>query len=727
MSNIKLYIINYTVPQYNKIGIASVAAISASKAQSILQATGKYNAYKYSMSYPVLVHTTDTFTAESIITELDNPAGEKGDRGPAGKDAVCEIPITYSELVRLRNESKLSPGTFYRITDYECTTTQADTRSANHPFDIIVQALDKSTLSENAQAIARDGDTYFANAKLEAWQLKYTIDNDAARFSWAKAEVLEQPQKWECSWGVLERSFDDSPSNNYTIANIDGKTWYLYRPLEPNNHIEDSSLYREQIVKSSTSPEDLVYEADSEPYEEGDEDSGYYWNWYDVTEIRVMTSGGKRIATLYFDSAGTYYDQNDYDYGFPINFDTNFEWDEDNGVYYCTPNNGVDEWWDNVVGGSVDDVVYIPYEGDYGNLSYAFGSILGKGSTMVYKVSDGNYIYTTANEDDYWEHEIDTVRYTAYVPYEEEGKGVIYEMVDEHNNHCPYDFKNMQFLNNNEWYYTFSFKGNDLSLTDYCVDNYIYTNRSANFDDTTTPVPNSIPMMVFNAKANASGKTIGFAHNVFEVSIAKGYISAIRIENFVWKPKLGGNIAVVDTLYINVTGVCYGNTIYGSASTFTVGSSSASVAGFYDNEIHLATYQKNAFKCNATTFTNNKLDLTESSAGFTITAGSMTSCNITNTYYETARPSDKIEFGANVILRDCTIRMYQALTINYANTTSTTSPLRFLNIDARGWSASTISIPSTFPARASYELKVAKNSKGEIKMWCDADLIQEIQ
>lgn len=84
MSNIKLYIINYTIPQYNKIGIASVTAISAQKAQSILQATGKYNAYKYNMSYPVLVHTTDTFTSEALISELDNPAGEKGDRGPRG-------------------------------------------------------------------------------------------------------------------------------------------------------------------------------------------------------------------------------------------------------------------------------------------------------------------------------------------------------------------------------------------------------------------------------------------------------------------------------------------------------------------------------------------------------------------------------------------------------------------------------------------------------------------
>lgn len=104
MSNIKLYIINYTIPQYNKIGIASVTASSATQAQNKLQASGKYNAYKYNMSYPVEVHTTDTFTAEDIITELDNPAGEKGDRGPrglkgdTGKEGPKGDPFVYSDF-----------------------------------------------------------------------------------------------------------------------------------------------------------------------------------------------------------------------------------------------------------------------------------------------------------------------------------------------------------------------------------------------------------------------------------------------------------------------------------------------------------------------------------------------------------------------------------------------------------------------------------------------------
>lgn len=61
--------------------------------------------------------------------------------------------ITYSELKAIRDSAELIPGAFYRITDYECTTTQFDTRSAGNRFDIIVQALDETTLSENASAI----------------------------------------------------------------------------------------------------------------------------------------------------------------------------------------------------------------------------------------------------------------------------------------------------------------------------------------------------------------------------------------------------------------------------------------------------------------------------------------------------------------------------------------------------------------------------------------------
>ena len=639
------------------------------------------------------------------------------------------IPITHSNIKALRDSGLLTAGTYYRITDYECTTKQAETRSANHPFDIIVQALDERTLSENAQAVAREGDNYFANCNLGAWQLKYTIDNDTTRYSWAKAEVQEQPQKWECSWGLLDFSYDNSSSTDYQEVDIDGKTWYLYRPLEPTIHLEGVSLYRKEYVgEPITSLDDLIFVSDEAPthYEDEYED---YWEW--PYEIRVTTKDGDVVATLYNDSDSVYYDSNDSDLGYYMDFTTDFEYDEDLGAYRFSTPNGAEDWWDNFIGGSFDIVNYIPYDGNYSDLSYAFESPLGKTTTYAYNVSDGTYIYSTENEDDY-EQAIDTVRYIAYVPHEDGGKGVIYQMIDEHNNDCPYDFKNLQFLHEKEWYYTFSFKGNDLSLTDYCADNYIYTNRMTKWDTTTTPVPNAIPMVIFNARPNASGKTIGITHNCLNVSVKKGYVCATRIENLWWQPRMGGDVGVVNNLYINLTGVFYGNTIHGAARSFVVGTADAPATVFYDNQIYLPTFIKGVFRCNASTFVNNVLNLTESSSGvdsdnkdsgFSITSGSITSCNIENVNYETKQPIDAITLGVETVIRDCTIKIYKSLTINYPEgTTSTTKPLRFLNIDARGWDATTISIPSTFPVNSPYELKVAKNSQGVVKMWCDADL-----
>ena len=99
--------------------------------------------------------------------------------------ATNAVQITYTELKSLRDAGKLVAGTQYRITDYTCTTSQANTRSAGHQFDIIVTADSKNKLNENARAIQHVDDTYFANSKLESWELKYCLDNDTARFAWA--------------------------------------------------------------------------------------------------------------------------------------------------------------------------------------------------------------------------------------------------------------------------------------------------------------------------------------------------------------------------------------------------------------------------------------------------------------------------------------------------------------------------------------------------------------
>ena len=94
------------------------------------------------------------------------------------------IEITYDELFELRNSKQLIPGMQYRITDYMTTTIQENTRSAYHQFDVIVTADSESVLNENARAIQHDSDDYFSGLNLNAWEIKYCLDNDQNRFGW---------------------------------------------------------------------------------------------------------------------------------------------------------------------------------------------------------------------------------------------------------------------------------------------------------------------------------------------------------------------------------------------------------------------------------------------------------------------------------------------------------------------------------------------------------------
>lgn len=97
--------------------------------------------------------------------------------------------ITYSDLVNLVDTNSLIPGKCYRITDYVTTVAGLDlVKSANHPFDIIVTAISSNELSEDAKAILHEGDEYFAKCKLNSWELKYCLDNDTNRFTWADTE-----------------------------------------------------------------------------------------------------------------------------------------------------------------------------------------------------------------------------------------------------------------------------------------------------------------------------------------------------------------------------------------------------------------------------------------------------------------------------------------------------------------------------------------------------------
>jgi hypothetical protein len=147
--------------------------------------------------------------------------------------------VTYAELKALRDAGGLLAGRKYRITDFVTTSVQAETRSAGHAFDIIVVADDESTLNENARAILHKGDTYFADCKLSAWELKYCLDNDTNRFAWAdaangKGVVWWMKDEWD------NECYYDFKNIQYKLYAGTGDSW--------NKYLEDLKIGAEDIV-----------------------------------------------------------------------------------------------------------------------------------------------------------------------------------------------------------------------------------------------------------------------------------------------------------------------------------------------------------------------------------------------------------------------------------------------------------------------------------------------
>lgn len=150
----------------------------------------------------------------------------------------------------MRDSGELVEGHLYRITDYMTTTKQSNTKSANHPFDVIVLAISHNALSHLARAIAHEGDTYFDGNNLSAWQIWYDLDNDTEKYGWADAENGK---------GVIYRMIDekrnDCPydfknilfyNDKYTIYTTSDKYYYTF------SYVVSGMLYDGTVNKQVT-------------------------------------------------------------------------------------------------------------------------------------------------------------------------------------------------------------------------------------------------------------------------------------------------------------------------------------------------------------------------------------------------------------------------------------------------------------------------------------------
>ena len=164
------------------------------------------------------------------------------------RDKPLMIETTWSDLVDLRANAELVPGTWYVITDYETTTTQTDTRAMSNHFDVLVFATSNETLSEEAKAaVSGTRDGYFGhgynNSRLDAWKIWYYLDNDTSMFTWADQNNGK---------GVIYRMIDEFGNDcPYDFKNIQFKRKtingiYSGESLGTSNWVYTFNLYNIQ-------------------------------------------------------------------------------------------------------------------------------------------------------------------------------------------------------------------------------------------------------------------------------------------------------------------------------------------------------------------------------------------------------------------------------------------------------------------------------------------------
>lgn len=205
----------------------------------------------------------------TVVDQEFNPESTHAQSGQAINQVIEELPkyieTTWQELKDLRDNSQLIPGAWYRITDYECLTSQVNTRSAGHKFDILVQALDINVLGEECKAIQHEGDTYFKNCNLAAWKVWYSLDNNKDRFSWGgdmyeAKRIYTDDELWFDFYGTVEINgqlvylwWNEEFSANYASSKgmLDGEIFYLCSNTKVLKNGDSLDVVEEEIPGSS--------------------------------------------------------------------------------------------------------------------------------------------------------------------------------------------------------------------------------------------------------------------------------------------------------------------------------------------------------------------------------------------------------------------------------------------------------------------------------------------
>ena len=333
-------------------------------------------------------------TAGQVLTK-----GSETDYDVSWEDTavVGDISVTYDELVELRNNSELTPGTRYRITDYTCTTSQENTRSAGHRFDIIVTADSENTLNENAKAtnhVFSESDRGYA---FEYYGWTWTNTDTTLELDGDTYYVFSQHDIPSETWVIVCNMQDPTDENAlFGYSEADGSDYNLLNETASNYGITNLRITgTDYFENSNLGAWELKYSLDNDT-------SRFAWACDEDKEITTPTPDS------YIEIA-----DNDKNFSFYFQEVTTAEMSGDRvEVWLYSNNNG---WY----------AITLPNPSQ-GDTTYTFyGDIDDPYNTADFEITS---LYTQTT--------------TTIIP---KGTGVIYYMKDEWNNEAPYDFKNIQY------------------------------------------------------------------------------------------------------------------------------------------------------------------------------------------------------------------------------------------------------------------------------------------
>lgn len=404
------------------------------------------------------------------------------------------IKITYNELVKLRDNSQLIPGAFYRIIDYTCITSEGvEYKSAQHQFDIILVAINENTLSEEGWATEHKFNT------LEHEYMFTDSDNVSKKvYAYIRLEqeavlLITSDKKWYYSAYIESVIIDE---NNKTIKCAEGYIT-IFRGFQRIETFIENDLFPElYFINSNLNAWKVWYCLDN-----------------DINRFKWAVPRTDRMIS---------YDE------------------EQNPTEFFR------ESYSDII---IDNIQYYSWLNDNDGLYYLTKSDNPKSGDKLYRVDDNDQIIDT---------EFEVSEFISI-----EGKGVIYRLIDEYDNDCPYDFKNILFselikdgkYNQEEgeetYVYTFNYWNEDNNNVDLSI---LHGNIMNSNSEIITARNNKIKGHKYET-LNFSGGSKHVQALPFIVFLVTGYIlDGVRNNTILNSPYTfiqGNDDGIVDLLLVN--------------------------------------------------------------------------------------------------------------------------------------------------------------------------------